>query len=149
MAFRAVFLVWHSELLFVFSLTFRVIMSFFRLAFKATFSIWHSESHFEFGVQSHRHLLSLGVQSPHLLSLGVQSHHLFSVSTFRATTIFSILAFKATISSQFRRSEPSSLLNYDVQCRPSQFDFQICQFSVMAFKAFIFFSLAFRAAILS
>ncbi|RVW44232.1 hypothetical protein CK203_089473 [Vitis vinifera] len=158
LAFRAVFLVWHSEPSFVSNSTFKAIMShlqfgiqshIFSLAFRATFSIWRSESHFEFGVQSHHHLLSLGVQSPHLLSLGVQSHHLFSVSMFRATTIFSVLAFKATISSQFRRSEPSSLLNYDVQCRPSQFDFQRCQFSVMAFKAFIFFSLAFKAAILS
>ncbi|KAL6323644.1 hypothetical protein AAG906_002111 [Vitis piasezkii] len=108
----------------------------FSLTFRAMFLVWCLESHFEFG-------------SPHLLSLGVQSHHLFSVLAFRATTIFSVWAFSTTISSQFRRSKPSSLLNYDVQCCPSQFDFQRCQFSVMAFKAFIFFSLAFRAAILS
>ena len=51
-------------------------------------------SHFQFGRSEPRYLLSFGVQS----------HHIFSVS-----------AFRVTISSQFRRSEPPSLLSFDVQ----------------------------------
>ena len=68
-------------------------------------------------------------------------------------------AFKATIYFQFsiqshhllitRHSEPSSLLSNDVQSRLSQFNIQRCQFSVMVFKVFIFFSSAFRVAIYS
>ena len=42
--------------------------------------------------------------------------------------------------------EPSSLLSYDVQSCLSQFDIQRYQFLVMAFKAFIFFNLAFKTA---
>ena len=51
-------------------------------------------SHFQFGRSEPRYLLSFGVQS----------HHIFSVS-----------AFRVTISSQFRRSEPPSLLNFGIQ----------------------------------
>ena len=112
--------------------------------------------------------LQLGVQSHHRFSVW-RSKSSFSVSAFRATISPqfwhseppSLLswAFRATISFQFsvqshyllatQHSEPSSLLNYDVQSRLSQFDIQRFQFSIMAFKAFIFFSLAFRAAIYS
>ena len=62
-----------------------------------------------------------------VISYGVQSHHLLIA----------------------RHLEPSSLLNYDVQSRLSQFDIQRCQSSVMVFRPFIFFSLAFKAAISS
>ena len=48
-----------------------------------------------------------------------------------------------------RGSEPSLLLTYDIQSCLSQFNIQRCQFSIMVFKAFIFFSLAFRAASLA
>ena len=112
--------------------------------------------------------LQLGVQSHHRFSVW-RSESSFSVSAFRATISPqfwhseppSLLswAFRATISFQFgvqshyllatRHSEPSSLLNYDVQSRLSQFDIQRFQFSIMEFSAFIFFSLAFRAAIYS
>ena len=102
-------------------------ISMFHLAFRATissqsrrsepsaFSIWRSEPLF---------LLSLGIQSHQHFSLGIQSHYFFSVSAFRAISMFH-LAFRATISSQSRRSEPSTfsiwcleplfLLSLDIQ----------------------------------
>ena len=75
-----------------------------------------------------------------------------STLAFRVFSIFS-LAFRAFIllSSVFRamfsiwnsepssssvwRSKPSSLLSYDVQSRPSQFDIQRCQFFRLTFKS--------------
>ena len=93
---------------------------------------------------------------PHLimsLQFGVQSHHLFSVWHSKSLFISSS-AFRVTISFQFGvqspspvwhsesllllsygRSEPLSLLSLGVQSHVS----------ITAFKAFIFFSLAFRA----
>ena len=68
---------------------------------------------------------------------GVQSHYLFSVSRFRAQFLFS-LAFRATVPSQLRCSEPPYLLSYDVQSCPSQFGVQSHYlFSVSAFGAAI------------
>ncbi|RVW70441.1 hypothetical protein CK203_058338 [Vitis vinifera] len=103
-----------------------------------------------------------------LLSFGIQSYHHFSVSTFRAISIFHS-AFRAITTSQFWRSEPSSLLSLGIQSRhhfsvsafraiviisqyrrsePSSslpsLTFRVT-FPVLAFRAIIASSLAFRA----
>ena len=73
----------------------------------------------------HPWFTTFGVIMSHF-QLGVQSHHRFSVSAFRAIIVFSVwcsesassllhLAFRATIVSQFRRSESSSCFQFDVQ----------------------------------
>ena len=98
------------------------------------------------------HLIQFGVQSR--ISILVLESLSFHSLTFKALIFFS-LAFKATISSQLRnsksscsvwhsemsvlsygvqshhlltawRSEPLSLLSYDIQSRVSQFDIQRC-----------------------
>ena len=83
-------------------------------------------------------VLSYGLQSLHLLQFGVQSH------------IFS-LVFRVTISSQFD-VQSLYLLQFGVQSRISSLAFRVTipsQFDVQTFRAFIFFSLAFRAASLA
>ena len=81
--------------------------------------------------------LSFGVQSS-LLSFGVQSHH---HSQFRHSepSSLSISAFRAIITSQFRRLEPSSLLSFGVQSHHhSQFrNSEPSSFLVSAFRAII------------
>ena len=105
------------------------------------------------------------LEPPFLLSFGVQSHNLFSVWAFRATISFqfgvrsnhifsvwsseppSLLGYGVQSHHLFttRHSKPPYLFSYDIQSCPSQFDIQRCQFSIMAFRVFIFFNLAFRA----
>ena len=80
--------------------------------FKATISSQFlrskSPSLFSLGVQSH-HLFSVWRSEPQsFLSYSIQSHHIFSVTTFRV--VIHSLAFRAIISSQFRRLKPTSLL---------------------------------------
>ena len=121
-------------------------MSLFCLMFRVSFSFQHSESHFHFGIQSR--ILSFSIRI-HPLSLVRHSEpsctFLFNIQsrifilTFKAA--LSISASRAIIASQFRRSEPSSLLSYDVQNHPSQFDIQRCQFSVLAFRTILFLEL--------
>ena len=115
LVFRVVFLVWHSELLFVFSSTFRVIMSFFHLEFRTAFSVRRSKPYFQFSFQSRclfqgwhsklSYLLQFGIQS-RIFSLvfrvvvyfqfSIQSHHVFFPFGIQSR-VFS-LAFRATSS---------------------------------------------------
>ena len=108
------------------------------------------------GVQSHRYHFSVSAfraisiasqyrrlePSLSLLSIGVQSHfHRFSVSTFRAILItFLVAAFRA-ITSQYRRSEPSSLHFQLWRSEPSLLSIGVqshrYHFSVSAFRAII------------
>ncbi|WKA02256.1 hypothetical protein VitviT2T_020468 [Vitis vinifera] len=83
-------------------------------------------------------LLSLAFSAIIVLSFGIQSHHRFSVSAFRAITIFS-LAFRAFITSQFWRLEPSSPLSFGIHSHHYfQFGVQsLHHFSVLAFGAII------------
>ena len=133
------------------------------LAFRATISP-------QFSIQSH-HFLQFGVQSD-IFSLAFRSFIFLqfrcsepsSVSSLAFRAASSILGFRVTIpfsfgiqsrifSSVFRamfsvwHSEPPSLLSYNVQSRPSQFDIQRRQFSVTAFRAFTLLSSTFRAMI--
>ena len=62
-----------------------------------------------------------------VLNYGVQSHHLLVA----------------------QRSEPSLLLNYEVQSRLSQFDIQRCYSLVMAFRAAISSQLGFQSHVFS
>ncbi|WJZ87834.1 hypothetical protein VitviT2T_007184 [Vitis vinifera] len=135
-------------------LAFRAVITIFSLVFRAviTSQFWRSEPS----------LFSVwGSEPSSLISFGVQSHHRFSVLAFRAViTIFS-LVFRAVITSQFWRSEPSL---FSVWCsKPSSllslafraiivlsFGVQSHhRFSVLAFRAITIFSLAFRAFITS
>ncbi|WJZ91062.1 hypothetical protein VitviT2T_010169 [Vitis vinifera] len=103
------FRIWRSEPLFLLSSAFRAIII-FHLAFRATISSqsWHSEPSTFFTWHSEPlFLLSLGVQGHQHVPFGFQIHYFFSVSAFRAINIFH-LAFRATISSQSRRLEPST-----------------------------------------
>ena len=140
----------------------------FILMFRATISVstfgsvicpqFDIQSHhvsFPFEVQSHIFILSFRVTfsvssfgSIICPQLDIQSHHVpfsFDVQSrifilaFRAALLVS--ASRAIIAPQFQRSEPLSLLSYDVQSHPSQFDIQICQFSVLAFRTTIFLQL--------
>ena len=80
-------------------------------------------------VQRHHHFPVPAFRAIIIPSFGIQNHHRFRVSAFRAT-ILSSSVFKATISSPFWRSKPSS-------------------FSVSTFRATIFLVQASRAIIAS
>ena len=111
--------------------------SLFSLAFKATIPSQLRRLELPY-------LLSQDVQI-RFSQFGFQSHYFFSVlalkvsisSEFRRSepSLFN-LAFRATVPSQLRRSELSYLLNYNVQSYPSQFGVQSCYlFLISAFRA--------------
>ena len=107
------------------------------------------QSHYLFSVSTFRATIPSQfrhLESPSLLSLSVQSHHIFSVWHSEPPSIlgYGVRGHHLFIA---RHSKSSYLFSYDIQSRPSQFDIQRCRFSIMAFRAFIFFSLAFRATI--
>ena len=122
------------------------------LAFKAiiiTFSTWRSESHFQFrhSEPSSSHFwFRHSKPSLSLLSFGVQSHHhhifnltfrvAFLVSALWAIIIaFLVLAFKAIIvASQFRRSEPSSHFQFDVESHIFSFGVQSHHHRIFSFS---------------
>ena len=122
-------------------MTFIVILH--SLAFKATVSsqFWclESPSLLNLGVQSH-HLFSVWCSKPpSLLSYSIQSCHIFSVTTF--IVVLHSLAFRATVSSQFRHSEPPFLFSLAFKATiPSQ---------LWSSEPPFFYILAFRAAISS
>ena len=64
-------------------------------------------------------LFSLAFRATISFQFGVQCHHLFLV-WHSELSVYS-MAFRATIPSQLRHSEPPSLLSYDIQNRPYQF----------------------------
>ena len=91
---------WRLEPSSLFNLAFRVIIF-------SQFRRPKPLSLFSFSVQSH-HLFSIWrLESSSLFSYDVQNRHIFSATTFRV--VLHSLTFKATISSQFRRSKPPSL----------------------------------------
>ena len=117
---------WRSKPPSPYSFAFRAIIISQLRRSRSSFSVWRLEmSVLNYGVQC-LHFLQFGVQSHYpfkvwhleplsLLNFSIQSHHLFSV----------------------RHSELPYLLSYDIQSRPTQFDIQRCQFSIMAFRATI------------
>ena len=130
LTFRAVFLVWHSEPL-------------FSLAFRAASLVWRSEPWFQFIIHSHHVTLSVQRLKPHF-QFGVQSYCSFPVQPLESSCHIFSLAFRVVVCFQFRCSEPSSFLSYDIQSHHFQFDTQRCQFLVLTFRATIS-SLAFKA----
>ena len=141
----------------IFILTFRaaISVSTFGSVICPQFDIQSHHVSFPFEVQSHIFILSFRVTfsvsafgSVICPQLDIQSHHVpfsFDVQSrifilaVRVALLVSVS--RAIIAPQFRRSEPLSLLSYDVQSHPSQFDIQICQFSVLAFRTTIFLQL--------
>ena len=92
---------------------------------ESSFSVWHSAMS----------VLNYGVQSLHLLQFGVQSR-------------ISSLVFRVTIPSQFD-IQSLYLIQFGVQSRISSLALESLSLHSLTFKAFIFFSLAFKAAISS
>ena len=121
------FLVWRSEPPSLHKLAFKATISFQLRHSESSFTVWRLEPPASQYWCLEPFSTSVGhSEPPYLFSLCVHSHHLLTV----------------------RLLKPSSLLSYDVQSLLSQFDIQRFQFSIMAFKVFIFFSLAFRVAFL-
>ncbi|WJZ91157.1 hypothetical protein VitviT2T_010256 [Vitis vinifera] len=90
------------------------------------------------GIHSHHHIFVRCSKSSSLRSLTFRVT--FSVSAFRAIISFQFWRSEPSLShSRFRRSEPSSLLS--LTCRVT--------FPVLAFKAIIASSLAFRAIVIT
>ena len=105
------FLLWRSEALSLLNYDVQSRHIFLATTFSVVLQslVFRTTICFQFGVQSH-HLFSVWrPKPPSFLSYGVQSRHIFSITMFRV--VLHSLGFRATISSQFRRSKPPYLFS--------------------------------------